>query len=271
MNIIRNRYKFASQNVPMDKGRIIRLQLNLISYADALVKVIEAAKQRVPFYVCFVNGHMSAEAYWDPQFSEYVNNGSLVLADGIPVVFSCRLLYGIKQERIAGMDFTPAIIDSCAREDLAIFLFGSTPDVLDALSKKIKSNHPELRIAGKISPSFNQFTKEEALEYVRKINESEANLVLVGMGCPKQEIWMAQYSKHINAPLLGVGGAFSVYAGLVGRAPLWMQKISLEWLYRLGQEPRRMWKRYLVTNTLFILLFIRDFFLIKLGIQKNDA
>lgn len=249
----------------MNRKRIIRLNIENISFQEALSKVTEWGSERFPSYSCFVNGHMSIEAYWNREFSGFVNQANLVLADGKPVAFSYKLLYGISQERIAGMDFMPAIIDVCAKEGLSLFLFGSTDKVLNKISERIIELHPELVIAGKISPPFREFTEQEVQDFIDQINESGANVVLVGMGCPKQETWMAKNSKNINATLLGVGGAFSVYAGMVKRAPRWMQRFSLEWLYRLLQEPGRMWKRYLVTNTLFIFLVAKQL------LQKNKS
>ena len=254
----------------MSRVRVVNLNIDVISYCIALQNAIELAKQNTPSYVCFVNGHMLIEAYWDRQYSDYVNKASLVLADGKPVALSCRLLYKIKQDRIAGMDFMPSIIEACAREKLSIFLFGSSAEVLSQLSKKIQSEYPHLTIAGIRSPSFYAFTLEEAARYVQEINLSKAHVVLVGLGCPKQETWMARYSNDIHATLLGVGGAFSVYAGLTGRAPLWMQKASLEWLYRLIQEPRRMWKRYLVTNVFFVALLMKQYASIRFGMKRNS-
>jgi N-acetylglucosaminyldiphosphoundecaprenol N-acetyl-beta-D-mannosaminyltransferase len=253
----------------MSRVKIVSLNIDLISYRIAVQNAIELAKQNTPSYFCFVNGHMLIEAYWNRQYSDYVNGATLVLSDGKPVALSCRLLYRIKQDRIAGMDFMPSIIEACAREKLSIFLFGSSVEVLSQLSKKIQSEYPHLTLAGVCSPSFNAFTPEEAAGYVQEINRSKAHVVLVGLGCPKQETWMARYSHEIHATLLGVGGAFPVYAGLTGRAPLWMQKGSLEWLYRLIQEPGRMWKRYLVTNVLFLYLLIKQYVSIRFKMKRN--
>jgi N-acetylglucosaminyldiphosphoundecaprenol N-acetyl-beta-D-mannosaminyltransferase len=252
----------------MTRSRIIVLDVDNISFNHALELVMKWGKERMPSYTCFANVHMSIEAYKSREFSDYVNQATLVAADGKPIAISSKILYGIHQERIAGMDFMPAIIDTCDREGLSVFLFGSTDHILSTLYEKIQLEHPKLVLAGKISPPFRDFSEHEIQGFINQINESKANVVLVGMGCPKQETWMAKNYSYINATLLGVGGAFSVYAGLVKRAPRWMQKFSLEWLYRLLQEPGRMWKRYLVTNTLFIYLVAKQ--LIQRD-KTNDA
>lgn len=240
----------------MERRRIITLNVSLVSFREALSKVVDLGKTRTPSFACFANAHMAVEAHWNREFADRVNRANLVLADGKPIAFSCKFLYNKHQERVAGMDFMPAIIDSCAKEDLRIFLFGSTQVVLDKLTERIATIHPHLVIAGAISPPFREFTIDEAQTFINQINDSGANIVLVGMGCPKQELWMSNYSKDIRAVLLGVGGAFSVYAGLVSRSPVWMQRYSLEWFFRLLQEPRRMWRRYLVTNTWYLYLIL---------------
>lgn len=247
----------------MKRNKIIYLNIHDISFNEAVQLVTKWGSERMPSYSCFVNGHMSIEAYRSSEFSDCVNRANLALADGKPIALSCKLLYGIKQDRIAGMDFMPAIISSCAKEGLSIFLLGSTEEVLLKLAERILEIHPEIAIAGTISPPFREFTEAEAQSYIKQINNSKANVVLVGMGCPKQERWMARYTQSINATLLGIGGAFSVYAGLVKRAPLWMQRYSLEWLFRLVQEPKRMWRRYLVTNSMYVYLVVKQFFLNK--------
>ncbi|MBT1704570.1 WecB/TagA/CpsF family glycosyltransferase [Chryseosolibacter indicus] len=241
-----------------ERRKVIVLNIDLIRYNNAITSIIALGRAKQAGYACFVNAHMAIEAYKKKTFSQAVNAATFLFADGMPIVKVLRLFYGVKQDRIAGMDFMPSIIKACAENELSVFLFGSTPDVLSAIESRLRILYPAFKIAGRISPSFNEFSEEEAESYVKQINGSNANLVLVGMGCPKQETWMAKYSERINAPLLGVGGAFAVFAGLKRRAPKWMQKLSLEWLYRLIQEPKRMWKRYLFTNTLFIFLIIKE-------------
>jgi N-acetylglucosaminyldiphosphoundecaprenol N-acetyl-beta-D-mannosaminyltransferase len=205
-------------------------------------------------YVCFANVHMTIEAYKSPSFREQLNNASLVVTDGKPLAVACHALYRKKQERIAGMDFMPAILERANIEGSTIFLYGSKPDVLEALKKKISGQYPSITIGGAISPPFRPLQPEEEQEHIRQINESGAQLVFVSLGCPKQEKWMATHYKKINAVLLGVGGAFPVTAGLQRRSPKWMQNLGLEWLHRLMAEPRRMFRRYFETNFAFLYL-----------------
>ena len=229
--------------------------MDLINYDVALHKIIELAKERIPGYVCFANVHMTIESYRNIKFAKQVNNATLVLSDGVSLVKYINYFYGYVQERIAGMDIFPDLIRHAELNSLKIFLFGTTQKTLDEINLKIKKEFPGLEIVGLCSPPFDKSLDDEA--YIDQINNSKASLVFVALGCPKQETWMATHSHKMNAVLLGVGGAFPVYAGITRRAPVFIQNWGLEWLFRLAQEPRRLFKRYLVTNTLFIYLCLR--------------
>lgn len=244
-----------------NKHRILNVDVNRITYIHALDKIGRLAKKRSSGYVCFVNVHMTIEAQSNPEFAGIVNAATLALPDGKPIATLMKVMYGFEQERIAGMDFLPDLIKMASNLHFKLFFFGSTELVLQNIKRKVNRNYPNIEIVGMISPPFDKPLDDNY--YISYINSCNPDLVLVALGCPKQESWMAKNSKYINATLLGVGGAFSVYAGMTKRAPLWMQNFSLEWLYRLLQEPGRMWRRYLTTNTLFIYLVLRQL------IQKN--
>lgn len=240
-----------------ERLQIISLSLHRVSFAESLDKVMGWALARTPAYVCFANVHMTIEAHRDETLRRQINNADLVLADGKPLAVACRWLHGKRQERIAGMDFMPALLREAAQRQARVFLYGSTPPVLDALQQKIRSDFAGVEIAGAISPPFRPLSEEELSGHIGQINQSGAHVVLVSLGCPKQERWMAMHSTRLHAVLLGVGGAFAVTAGLQQRSPAWMQRMGLEWLHRLLQEPGRLFKRYFVTNTAFILLLIK--------------
>ncbi len=243
-----------------EKLRVISLSVHRLSFLQCIDQVMEWGLQHTPSYVCFANVHMTIEAHKDPAFLEQLNNASLVVADGKPVALACRLLHGQKQERISGMDFMPRILEAADSRKASIFLYGSTPQVLDALKKKIATTYPDVIVAGSISPPFRPLDDEELQAYIDTINQSGAHFVFVSLGCPKQEKWMAVNHNKINSVLLGVGGAFPVEANIYPRSPKWMQDWALEWFYRLIQEPRRMFPRYLYTNTYFIALLIKAVF-----------
>ena len=242
----------------MKDKTIISLTISRLSYDEALARIIALASARTPSYVCFANAHMTVEAHLDKYFAHLVNQAAIVAADGMPIVKAYQSLYGIKQQRVAGMDVMASLMPLCEREQLPVYLFGSSESTLAAIQTRLRREHPALQIAGTCSPKFGAFTPADNQRYIREITGSGARVVLVALGCPKQEKWMAAHSKQIPAVLLGVGAAFAVYAGQQRRAPAWVQRWYLEWLYRLAQEPRRMFKRYAVTNTLFIGLFLKQ-------------
>ena len=242
-----------------EKLKIISLNVNRISFNECLEQVMGFALKKTPSYICFANVHMVIEAYNDRSILNQVDNANLVLSDGKPLAIACNILYGKKQERISGMDFTPSILEKANEKKLSVFIYGSTPDVIDPFKEKIARVYSDIHFAGAISPPFRQLTVDERKNDIEKINRSGAHLVLVALGCPKQEKWMAENSGEINAVLLGIGGALPVVAGVQKRAPRWMQNMALEWLYRLIQQPGRLFTRYLYTNSYFLFLFSRDY------------
>jgi N-acetylglucosaminyldiphosphoundecaprenol N-acetyl-beta-D-mannosaminyltransferase len=249
----------------MKKNRIISLDISSSPYIDFIENIAELASEKVSSYVCVSNVHMTIEAWHESEFARVVNGADIATPDGMPLVKSLKLLYGIDQERVAGMDLLPDMIAEAEKNDLSIYFYGSTDDVLQKITERINTEHHAVKIAGVCSPPFRQLSEQEEAEIVERINASGANMVMVALGCPKQELWMARHKGKINAVMLGVGGAFPVYAGVQKRAPQWMQKFSLEWLYRLCQEPRRLCKRYFVTNSLFLMLIARQIVAVKIG------
>ncbi len=235
--------------------KIISLNIDLVKYNEALTIIIEKSKNRIPGYVCFANVHMIIEAHKNKTFCDQVNCATLVLPDGMPVVNALYSFYRQSQERIAGMDAFPDLLRLSEISNLQVFFFGTSNELLERIRIKTQKEFPTLKIAGLFSPPFDKSIDDE--NYINRINSSGAQLVFVALGCPKQEKWMADHSNKINAMLLGVGGAFPVYAGIAKRAPMWMRKFSLEWLFRLSQEPNRLFRRYFIYNTLFMYLTLK--------------
>ncbi|MEJ2200035.1 MAG: WecB/TagA/CpsF family glycosyltransferase [Desulfuromonadaceae bacterium] len=242
----------------MNTRNVVSLDLSIGPYREFVDRIMALGKERVSSYVCVANVHMTIEAWRHADFASVVNGADLVTPDGMPLVKSLKLLHGIRQDRVAGMDLFPDLIAAAEKQGLSVFFYGSTEEVLERLLERVRCEHPALAIAGSYSPPFRPLSEEEDQTIVAGINASGAHLVMVALGCPKQEQWMAAHRGQIHAVMLGVGGAFPVYAGMQSRAPEWMQQYSLEWLYRLGQEPRRLFKRYLVTNSLFVALLVRN-------------
>ena len=239
------------------KKHTLGIVLTTVSFQQALDKILERATKKEKGYFCFANAHMTVEAKKDADFTAVVNHAIAVFPDGMPLVWAMESLHGIKQDRIAGMDVFPALLKEAARQHLPVYFYGATSTVLKKIEDRAKALFPNLIIAGAFSPPFSNFTDEAQEQAIHNINYSGARLVFVALGCPKQEKWMAKYASKLHVPLLGVGGAFPVFAQQQQRAPIWMRKSGMEWLFRFLQEPQRLWKRYLFTNSYFLLLYVR--------------
>jgi len=242
----------------MSRKRVLSIDVSTGTYDSFIERIAALALGRVSSYVCVANVHMVVEAVADSSFAAVVNNADLVTPDGMPLSKTMALLHRVEQERVAGMDLLPDLLAAANANGLSVFLFGSTETVLEAITKRAAQEFSGLTISGAYSPPFRVIAPEEAAEDVDRINESGAHMVLVALGCPKQERWMAANKGRVNAVMVGIGGAFPVYAGLQSRAPKLMQRLYLEWFYRLCQEPRRLFKRYLITNTVFLFLIFKE-------------
>jgi N-acetylglucosaminyldiphosphoundecaprenol N-acetyl-beta-D-mannosaminyltransferase len=234
------------------RKNVISLNITLIPYQAFVDAVLDAARKRVSAYACFANVHMVVEAINDSAFAESVNRATWATADGVPLMWALRFLYKLPQERITGLDVLPRLLTEAATHQLPVYFYGSTPGVLDRCAAFCQQNHPTLPIAGMHSPPFRPLTPAEEQHDIDVIRASGASMVFVALGCPKQEKWMAAVSGRIPAVLLGIGGALPVLIGDQLRSPRWMQQAGLEWLFRLIQEPRRLFRRYFYTNTLFV-------------------
>lgn len=227
-------------------------QIDALTRAEALDRLLEWARVRESRNVSVCNVHVVVSASRDAAFRDAINSADMATPDGAPVAWMLRRLGFAGQQRISGPDLMWALCARCAHEGLPVYLYGSTEATLAALDERLRAGFPGLSIGGMESPPFRPLTEAEDAAAVAKINASRACIVFVGLGCPKQEHWMAEHRGRVNAVMIGVGAAFEFHAGLAKRAPQWMRDNGLEWLHRLASEPRRLWKRYLVTNTLFI-------------------
>lgn len=229
------------------------------AYKDFVGTVIAKAREGSSDYACVANVHMLAETYKSSSFAKTVNDAFIITPDGKPLTWALRMMYGIKQERVAGMDLLPDLLKRAEATALPVFFYGGSEDMLAKTAQYLQKNFPSLMVAGMHSPPYRQLTMKEEDIVVQKINASGAKLVFVILGCPKQERWMAAMKGRVEAFLIGVGGALPVLIGTQKRAPGWMQSGGLEWLYRLAQEPRRLFKRYALTNSLFLYLFCKAY------------
>lgn len=203
-------------------------------------------------YICVANVHTTVTAHDDPSYRAVQNGAVMALPDGGPLSQYSRRKGFAQAARVTGPDLMKEMLRESAQKHYRHYFYGSTQETLDILREKITQNYPGAVIAGMASPPFRPLTEEEDAAAVAAINEARPDFVWVGLGAPKQERWMAAHQGRVHALMLGVGAAFDYEAGNIRRAPRWMQRCNLEWLYRLLQDPKRLFKRYFVTNTKFL-------------------
>ena len=253
-------------------NRILGVNIAVTNIQDTVDLIVSQIEELRGEFICLSNVHTTVIAEADEEYRRIQNSAFLALPDGSPLALVQRLRGYKGAEQVAGPDLMPALWKATENTDISHFFYGSTQETIDALSAKLKERYPGVKIAGMISPPFRPLTEEENEEVVRRINDSGASVVWVGLGAPKQERWMYEQKGRIHALMLGVGAGFDFHAGTVKRAPSWMRRHYLEWLYRLTQDPKRLWKRYIKTNGKFILLSIKDAFVWKKytdGDKKN--
>ncbi|MBM5572355.1 MULTISPECIES: WecB/TagA/CpsF family glycosyltransferase [Deefgea] len=233
-------------------ANVIGAPIDVITFERAIERISAWSLARESRYVCITNVHSVVTGGQDNDFAEVLAQADMCTPDGAPVAWLMRQQGHAEQERVNGPDLMWQYCAHAEQTGESFFLFGGEQKTLDILQVKLAKEFPRLKIVGAISPPFRALTAQEDAAIVEQINASGAGVVWVSLGCPKQEKWMAAHRGRIQAVMVGVGAAFDYHAGTIVRAPLWMQKNGLEWLHRLCSEPRRLWKRYLVTNTLFV-------------------
>lgn len=242
---------------------VLGAPIDALSWDSALATIAGWAAGRESRYVCICNAHSVVTTGQDAAFGLVVEQADMATPDGAPVAWVMRKLGFTDQQRINGPDLMWRYCAQAALRKESIYLYGGSPETLIILQKRLSLEFPGLQVAGAYSPPFRAATVAEEAADIDRINASGAGTVWVSLGCPKQEKWMATHRGKINAVMVGVGAAFDYHAGTIQRAPLWMQRNGLEWFYRLASEPRRLWRRYLVTNTLFLLGAARQLLLGK--------
>lgn len=253
----------------MRKRKIIRTLVSTGTYKAFIDNILELSKKSSSSYVCVSNVHMSIEAYQSAAFCNVVNSADMATPDGMPLAKAMKLLYGVDQNRVAGMDLMPDLMKVSEEQGLSVYLYGSTDEVLEKIKAKAAQEFPKLKLYA-YSPPFKVLNAEEKSDIVKEINSKNPDFVFVALGCPKQEKWMAEHKGKISSCMVGLGGAFEVYADVKNRAPQWMQDYSLEWVYRFAQDPKRLWKRYAVTNTLFIVLLLLQIINVRILGRDKD-
>lgn len=239
--------------------RIVSIPVHPLTYERATELVAADVEANRSGYVCVANVHMVMEAYDDPVFARVVSRARLVTSDGMPLVWMLNRLGRRDARRVYGPTLTLHLCRMAQASDVPIALYGGTPESLEAFRAVLARRFPALRVVCAISPPFRPLTPSEDTAYTARLRDSGARLVFVGIGCPRQEIWMAEHTARLPGALLfGVGAAFDFHSGRVRQAPSWLQAMGLEWAFRLVMEPRRLWRRYAVHNPRFLFLAMRQ-------------
>ncbi len=235
---------------------ILGTNIAVTNMQQSVKQLTENRKAYIGQYICISNVHTTVMAYEDPGYQNIQNQAAMALPDGKPLSLVSRMRGYRQAARVAGPDLMQEILSLSVDRGDSHYFYGSTPETLVALRKQIEQQYPGIHIAGMFSPPFRPLSEEEDAEIVEQIRESGADYIWVGLGAPKQEKWMYEHKDCFNGIMLGVGAAFDFHAGTVKRAPRWMQEWCLEWLYRLSQDPKRLYKRYFFTNIKFMWLIL---------------
>ncbi|MDK0933366.1 WecB/TagA/CpsF family glycosyltransferase [Clostridium perfringens] len=237
---------------------ILGVNINVTNMKETVSYIEKNIENLKGNYICVSNVHTTVMAYEDVNYRNIQNSGAMALPDGSPLSILSRLRGFKSAERVTGPDLMEEIFKISEEKGYTHYFYGSTEETLEQLKIKLNQKYPKLKIVGIYSPPFRNLKKEEDEYIVKKINESKTNFLWVGLGAPKQEIWMYAHKNKIRTLMIGVGAGFDYHAEKIQRAPKWMQKCSLEWLYRLIQEPRRLFLRYTTTNFKFLYLNIKN-------------
>ena len=236
--------------------RILGVNIAVTNMAQTVQYIENNLEKLRGKYICVSNVHTTIMAHDNPAYRNVQNSAAIALPDGKPLSVVSRKRGYTEAERVTGPDLMGELF---ARENgLKHFFYGDKEETLQILQQKLKEKYPDIQIAGMISPPFRSLSQEEEKAYIQQINDSGADIIWIGLGAPKQENWMYEHQGMFQGVMIGVGAGFSYHAGLIKRAPEWMQKMSLEWFYRLMQDPVRLFKRYFTTNLRFLLLEAKD-------------
>lgn len=242
------------------KKNLLGIGINAVDYDAAVHCIVEAAKAKRHLGVSALAVHGVMTGVFDREHCYRLNELELVVPDGQPVRWGLNLLHGLSlPDRVYGPNLTLRVCERAAEEGLSIFLFGSQESTLEKLKANLTERIPGIKIAGMRPSKFRRINAAEKSELIDQIKESNADITLVGIGCPRQEVWAFEFRKQLQMPVMAVGAAFAFHSDELSQAPAWMQKRGLEWFFRLTKEPKRLWKRYVLLNPAYLSL---------LGMQK---
>lgn len=237
---------------------ILKTNINVTNMSDTIKYIGGHLDDLRGKYICVSNVHTTVMSYENEEYRKIQNGAAMALPDGAPLSSYSRRK-GYKQaQRVTGPDLMLELFAISKEKGYRHYFYGATEETLQSMKEVLERDYPGIQIAGMYAPPFRALTPQEDAQIVAKINESRPDFIWIGLGAPKQEEWMYQHMGQLQGVLIGVGAGFDYLAGYIKRAPRWMQKLSLEWLYRLLQDPKRLWRRYFTSNVKFICLTRMD-------------
>lgn len=240
----------------LPRTRVLAIPLHTISMQETLNIIQDKLSVDHPSHICFVNAHCANLAYRDPEYLRVLQAATLVLPDGVGLHVAGKILGRAIPHNVNGTDLFPPLCTMLAECDASVFLLGGQPGVAEGVRKWLTAHSPHLRLAG---VRHGYFSAEEEPQVIGEIAASSARFLFVAFGAPLQDVWISRHLSALGVRVaMGVGGLFDFYSGRLPRAPLWLRRQGGEWLYRLYQEPRRMWRRYILGNPLFLLRVFRE-------------
>ncbi len=236
------------------------ITFDAVNFSQAVDRIIELANAATPSYVVTANVDHVVRFHKQPEVRPFYEEADMVLADGMPLIWASKLIGRPLPQRVAGSDLFPALCEQAAANGLSVFLMGGSPGVAEQAVMVLKERHPDIKIVGTCCPEMGFENDESQRRHVvDTIRDAKPDILFVALGSPKQERWIYEHRNACQARLsIGIGISFSFLCGDVRRAPRWMQKLSLEWLHRLCQEPGRLWKRYLIEDSYFAVLVVKQ-------------
>jgi len=236
--------------------KVVSINVNIINIEGAINIIKKWVAERSSRYVCAANVHMCMEAFDSKDYQMVVNSADLILSDGMPLVWSQKLLGSCEATRVRGPDLMIALCSMAEKDGVKIGLYGGTENCLNLMQAALQKLFPDIDIGFSVSPPFREITSIENESCIESIRSEGIQILFVGLGCPKQEKWMFENRKKLECVMVGVGAAFDFISGERKTAPVWMQSVGLEWLFRLASEPKRLWKRYAKHNPRFLILLM---------------
>lgn len=232
---------------------VLGVRIDAVDYEGAVSRILRAARSGDPCATAALATHGVMEGYDDPVHRRRLNGLDLVVPDGQPVRWALRWLHDVHlPDRVYGPRLMMGTLRACAEESLPVYFYGSTEETVERLVANLRERLPDLVVAGAEPSKFRRLSREESGDLTERIRRSEARVVFVGLGCPRQEVWAYEYRDRLSVPILAVGAAFDFHAGTLAQAPDWMQSSGFEWFYRLTREPRRLWRRYLILGPRYL-------------------